>query len=494
MTRLSRLTHEVQRRSLWRVLGRGAWLLVFVGCVGANAILAQSPWHNLPAGAYSVGFRMLDDQDLGRVVRGETEHPRPIRMYLWYPAAESAGPSMRFGRYAALAERDMWPRELTGDLRDRLRYSRRPLARSLGPADFQELVQQPVRAIENASALDGPFPLIVVGQGLYYESPIAQVALCEYLAGQGFVVTTAPLIGTHSPLVKLDEEDLETQVRDLEFVVAEARRLPYVSADKLGVVGFDMGGMAGVILSMRNPGVDAFVSMDSGILGDHPSGLPAISPDYDPTALRSPWLHIQQRAFYVDPVDGDYESLFDAAVHSERYLMLTDGMEHVDFTSYALVDGRKEVVGYWRASEPDHVENHERLVRYLAHFFAGFLQESPEGLVFLEEEPARVAPGTNATMEHRSSLRAPITYAEFVRELLSGDGEQAVARVRDVRETDPTNVLLDDAHLYRLAFSLFFTWQLEEEARAVIELGLALHPENEWGRPFLDFLDQRPRG
>ena len=36
---------------------------------------------------------------------------------------------------------------------------------------------------------------------------------------------------------------------DLEFVIAQARRFSFVSQDKLGVFGFDMGGMAGLILA-----------------------------------------------------------------------------------------------------------------------------------------------------------------------------------------------------------------------------------------------------
>ena len=63
------------------------------------------------------------------------------------------------------------------------------------------------------------------------------------------------------------------------------------SRDKLGVMGFDMGGMVGLILAMRNAGVDAFASVPAGILFPHPSGLPASSPDYDPLALQVPWLH-----------------------------------------------------------------------------------------------------------------------------------------------------------------------------------------------------------
>ncbi len=132
---------------------------------------------------------------------------------------------MLFGRYAALAEDDVWPIEIAGPLRERLSFSCHALARSLGPDGFEALGEQSVRAFENAEPLPGPFPLIVIGQGLYYESPIAFAALSEYLAGRGFVVATCPLVGTHTQLVKLDIEDLETQVRDLEFVIARALAL-----------------------------------------------------------------------------------------------------------------------------------------------------------------------------------------------------------------------------------------------------------------------------
>jgi dienelactone hydrolase len=319
---------------------------------------------------------LLVEQDGSRYVSASDDtgtHTRPIRVYVWYPAKAPSKP-MRFGRYAALADDDVWPAEISGRLRDVLKFSRGPLARSLAPAAFEALLQRPMLAAENAKPAAGRFPLIAIGQGLYYESPIALVALGEFLAGRGFVVVTTPLVGTNSTVVRVDAQDVETQVRDLEFAIARARRLPFVSGDRLGVLGFDQGGMAGVLLAMRNRDVDAFASFDSGIMYPHPSGLPQASPSYDPAALRVSWLHATSPLAMDRPQDPAVKSLFDTAVHSNRYLLVTEGMSHVDFTSYGLIGGRRAMPGYWGDPAPETARRQGIVADYLSHFFDAFLR------------------------------------------------------------------------------------------------------------------------
>ena len=453
-------------------------LSMWVGLGMSLDAVAQPTWHNLEAGEQAVGFRLLQERDATRVVAGPTDQARPVRIYLWYPAAASPGiPPMRFGRYAALAEDDVWPIETIGPLRERMSYSRHVLARSLGPDGFEALGQQPVRAFENAAPLPGPFPLIVIGQGLNYESPIAFAALSEYLAGRGFVVATCPLVGTDTPFWKPDVEDLETQVRDLEFVIARMREFPHVGPDKLGVMGFDVGGMAGLILTMRNPGVDAFASLQSGILFPHPTGLPAASPDYDPLKLRIPWLHASARG--TPPPDVQAASLFESAVHSERYHLQIDDLKHEDSTSYALAEGRNAILGFWSAWELGGVKRHEILSRFASEFFTAFLMDSPESLAFLSgaSQQAMAGPGPFA-IEHRSAAPPPITYAQFVDALLTGDAASAIERVRGLRGIEPLHILLKDSYLYRLAYSLLYRWGLSDEALQVSKLNVDLNPSS----------------
>ncbi len=386
---------------------------------------------------------------------------------------------MTFGRYAALAEDDIWPAEIAGPLRERLQYARRPLARSLSQEAYQALLQLSMRAAENSEPSAGPFPLIALGQGLYYESPVTFAAFAEYLAGHGFVVVTTPLSGTNSPLVKLDTQDLENQVRDLELAIAHARELPFVSDNVLGVLGFDMGGMLGVLLSMRNRDVDAFASLDAGILFEHESGLPRSSPGYDPAALRIPWLHATPPRDLRPPSDSA-DSLFETAVHSERYLLVTEGMGHVDFTSYALVEGRSEMLGYWGPPRPSGVEAHKAVARYVLEFFAAYLSQDAASHERLSRPP-EIA-GARMTLERRPATPASISYDEFVAEVVAGRGEHAVTRLRTAAVTNPEHVLLEETYLNRLAQNLLFTWGLADEALPVIELLNELHPESMVGR------------
>jgi hypothetical protein len=481
----SKSWHEANGGRWMRMLRYAALLLgvLLLADAFSQTDSAAGGAFGLEPGEYAVGFRLLEERDDSRAVTGGIAagtHPRPIRVYLWYPAAgtEDAAP-MRFGRFVSLADEDIWPAEISGALREALGFSRRALARSLGPEAMQALAERPVRAVENAQALEGPFSLIVIAQGLYYESPIAFAALAEHLAGRGFVVATTPLVGTDSPIVKLELPDLETQVRDLEFVIARARRLPFVSAERLGVFGFDMGGMAGLILAMRNPDVDALLTADAGILHPHPSGLPAAAPDYDPSALRASWMHATNLARAAPPDElSEANSLFARAVHSDRYLLLSEVMGHVDYTSYALMEDRSAVPFYWAAATPELAAAHRVFAQYVYEFFASVLDRRADSLAALSRAPRELSAGVDLTLEHRAAIPPSISHQELVQKLVAGRADDAVNELRALAALNPDHARLDEPYLWRLGVSLLFTWGLAEEFIPVAELMLELYPSS----------------
>jgi hypothetical protein len=454
------------------------------GVLFLSAALAQprepgaASTYGLEPGDHGVGFRLIEGQDASRAVTGGSggaTHPRPLRTYVWYPAERGAA-TMRFGRYAELAEGDIWPAEIAGAQQAKLKYANRPLARSLGPAGFDALLRQPVVAGENARPLSGPFPLIALNPGLYYESPVVFAALGEYLAGRGFVVASAPLNGTNSPVARIVEVDLETQVRDLEQAIARARELPFVSPDTLGVLGFDMGGMAGLIFSMRSVEVDAYASIGSGLLFEHQSGLPRIAHGYDPLALRVPWFHADRAQNAAPPPNSNQESLFAQATRSDRYLLLIENMDHFDFTSDALVAGPDALVGYWPARTPARAASSRTVAHYVHRFFAAALAHDAGSRAFLAQAPEDSIPGRRVTIEHRAATPVSITYEEFIAAVVAGRADEAIGELRAVAEAEPKHFMLQQESLDRAIRSLLFTWGLGRETLPVIELLAERYP------------------
>jgi dienelactone hydrolase len=462
-------------------------LLAVLGSIGGALAESPSLWGDLEAGPHDVGFRLIEEVDRSRAIRVQhpspVVRPRPIRVYVWYPAKlTEADRPMTFGRYATMADGDVWPDDVLAGARDRMAYEGRPFARSVGEERYAELLEQPVRAVEDAEAAAGRFPLIVIGQGLYYESPVSHAILGELLASHGYVVATSPLVGTHSLLVHLDVVDLETQVRDMEFVVRRVREESFVSPERLGLFGFDMGGMSAVVLAMRNPDVDAFVSVDAGILYGHashiPSGIPFTSPHFDPDLLRAPWLHATQRRFAAPPPEHEGATLFEDAKHSDRYLVLVDGMRHTDFTSYALVQDRDPIRGYWPPEQGGEKERYEAVCLYVSSFFRSYLSGDESGRAFLSRDPAETVPGIPLTIEHRRATPPGPVYADYLNALLAGDLPGAGEIASAVRAGRPDGALSEETVLIRLGYHLLSSWGMSDEGVAVFRLNTELHPQS----------------
>jgi len=132
--------------------------------------------------------------------------------------------------------------------------------------DLASRLTTPMLAVEEAPAGAGPYPLLVLGQGYLYEPPLAQAVLCEYLASNGFIVATSSLLGTARPQVQLTVEDFSTQVADLALLLRRVPSLLPVAPGRVGAGGFDLGGMAALLLQMEEPSVRALVSLDGGLI------------------------------------------------------------------------------------------------------------------------------------------------------------------------------------------------------------------------------------
>ena len=448
-------------------------LCVLISLMAAGAS-AQTPaggfWGGLPDGPFTPGFRLVEVSDATRSFPSEDGTglvPRPLRIYVWYPAGRTSAPPMRFDDYVRMALDDFDTSILPV-----------PLSKGLEAGVLEKLRASSVRAVRGAAAAAGKFPLLVLGQGLYYESPLCHFVLCEFLAAHGYVVATCPLVGTRYRLVNITVEDVETEVRDMEFVLSEARSLPFADPVALGAIGYDLGGMAGLLLTMRHPEVRAYLSFDSSILDKHYTGLPVNHPGYHEETFRVPWMHMLQARFIRPEKDrAAAPSLLERKAFGPSYLVHVPTASHGQYSSYAALGIDRAVPGYWGPPAPDTKLVYEGFCRMSLAFLDGHLKQDAAALEGMLRAGAAPGPGLPAfKVESKSGAAAPPAEDGLVKLILDKGIGRARTSIERLHADHPGITLIKESVLNWLGVHFLYWWGREDEAVGVFELNTVLYP------------------
>jgi hypothetical protein len=421
------------------------WLTILASVL--NAADQKGIW-GWESGPYTAGFRLMEKLDYSRYYPddlGEGENARLIRAFIWYPAKKTILPPMRIKNYV---QTDHLPVQLS---------------KGLPSEELNELLERPTKAVKEADFAEGTFPLLILGQGLYYESPFSHVALCEFLASHGYIVATCPLLGTQYRLVNLNVQDLETEVRDLEFIVGIVRNLFQDRMGELGVIGYDLGGMAGLILSMRNPGVKAFLSLDAGILFGHGSGLPNSHPDYHEGRFTIPWMHMTQARFIKTFRDDQgISTLIDRKSFSDSYLVHVPTDNHGEFSSYATFGIKNALLGYWGSWAPEAQKRYRMICLNALAFFNAYLKQDFKALEEMKTHQMQEA--SVLKMEFKRGQQAPPSESELVHSIIQQGIKKARSVIEDVRNAHPDFIIISEIVLNWLGYHFLYWWGREDEA------------------------------
>lgn len=320
---------------------RHAALLVALAAPAA----AQTPsplWFDLVPGPHPVGFEARYEIDASRDFAGPGSG-RPVRIFLWYPAAPEAAdaPHLTWGDYLDPVTRPR-PTGLADDYRAFLLERETDTARrQFSPLDdalFERLLELPVVAHDTSAWANGRHPLVLHSLGLgdfQQESTV----LWEYLASHGYAIAVVPQLGPTVTDAGLgfDAASLEVQVADLEFALGaiETAGVP-VDASRIGIIGHSAGGMAAFMLAAREPRVAAIAGLEGSFsTGD---GAAVFS------ALEFPFEDL--RASILDARvalkrDLDTTAL-ESSVNAERFVARVGGdappaiATHFDFQNWPL--------------------------------------------------------------------------------------------------------------------------------------------------------------
>lgn len=395
--------------------------------IGVNSVAEESDpssrlplWGHLKAGPFPVGFRSISSSDAGRPAFRdedgkllEENQGRFIQVNLWYPAVPQAGVSiLSFADYFYLRGYET-SSDITTEAAMQRAHDRFWEYIERNPKDLSELLGEiPMAAFSDVEPSKGKFPLVLLAHG----SAMEWCILAEYLASHGFVVVHAPCTGTFEKDLDVGLSGVETEIRDLEFILKQASEFSFVDRNTIATLGFSFGAMGAAGLATRNPDVKAIVSFDGGIGSDWGGYVLSNTPYYDVTRLNVPILHL-----YSNRDPGTDLRWFDDYKYSSRYLVSFSQMRHADFTAHAVLETFLPGI----QSEPpygDAKTGYQWVCRYTLHFLKTYLKDDSLSNEFLNQPPeANGVPPGILTMVHRPGRTLPPDANQLL-ELLKTDG------------------------------------------------------------------------
>lgn len=248
---------------------------------------AQSIFSNeLVLGPYPVGFKTVQSIDYTRApLPSDTKTPlagRAMHIHIWYPAEKTTVTPMLYRDYLALR----FPK--TASIRGGFMQSVAELGgdTSLFQPVYGQLVQSKSPARQGVKIANGQFPLV-----LFPDQVHLQNKLCEYLASWGFIVASPSVQGTFSSPMQYNVAGIETGVADLEFALGYLRK-NYPVKRYFAALGIGFSATLALALQMRNPEMQALVSLEGGITTSFEANLIQRSPYYDLEHCTAPMLVI----------------------------------------------------------------------------------------------------------------------------------------------------------------------------------------------------------
>ncbi len=363
-------------------------LIFFQANLVAQTSLAEI---DLAYGKFKVGFRHYTTSDSTRTYSrvydytNSKEH-RPIPISIWYPSNEnlgSSGPLQIIDYLEILKEEEEWEHLPNEQILNWFYYPNTP-------ANQKHLLEK-ATAYKNSEFAKGKFPLVIYAPS-YQASSIENFALCEYLASHGFVVISSPSRGTQTRWFSNNNAmEMETQARDVEFLMKEVGKIPTIDYDKIALMGFSFGGLSNTIVQNRNDNVKAIVSLDG--TERYQYGLLNQSPYFDPQNTDVPYIHMAQKdipeiVLTEDKIDAELNTrfqLFDNVTNSMVYQLKFHHLTHSHFSTLGVLFAERDT--RQDKSDSEIMKSYKLVTSYTLNFLNATLNDDDKASKFIKNKP-----------------------------------------------------------------------------------------------------------
>ena len=438
---------------------------------------------NLNNGKYKVGFQHYTLIDSTRTYQIHNEYNnqvlnRPIPISIWYPAKPIDGVSKQLtilDYLEVLKEEEEWKDLPNEFLLDWFRYLWNT------PQNRAHLTEE-TTAFSNSIFLNGKFPVIVYAPS-YEASSIENFALFEYLASNGFVVISSPSRGTDTRWLEGGTaKDMETQSRDVEFLLKEIHSYKNIDSDKIALMGFSFGGLSNAITVMKNKNISALVSLDGAERYNYP--VLEKSPFFSLDRLNIPYVHFAQKeipevVLKEDKIPAELNHIFqlyDSLKHSNVYRYRFHDLTHSYFSSFGVLftnrDKRQD------KSDDEIMASYKLLSQHTLQFLNATLKKEEDAKEFIENSPPEN--GISETLvsgKMKKSLATAFDYKDF-NDLAFHQDYQDLIPLYEKTVAKYPRLQLKEGMLNMLGFRMSVNPSMQKQGINVLLLALYIYPKS----------------
>lgn len=460
-------------------------LLALLGAPSTSFAQSNFARHN-PSGPHSVGLQIVEQYDLSRGYRGETDvetgkpitgqRARPIQTLIWYPSARASGRSLTVGDYVKLGVTAV---DFDHPPADRAAMQGKFVAAEvamLSPERANAELAAPMLARRDATPTSGKFPVVIYAPSFNAEA-YENADLCEYLASQGYLVIASPSFGQASRGMTTDLEGVETQVGDIEFLIGYAHTLPQADTGRLAVVGYSWGGLANVMAAAKDSRIQALVALDGSVR--YWPDIVKQSQYLTPARITAPMLYVAAAPKSVEDTAADVnkdQSFLAKMKYADLYKVTMYPYVHANFS---VMFGQRLLAdsGYGAYDKDELSVANGWVETYVSRFLDAYLKGDAASRAFLDAPVAKTgAPRHLLAVDVTKSTGAPPTRAAFAAALHRAGFDKALATYQDFKARDP-GFEIAEPELNRWGYQRLAAGDTRM-AVGVLKLATELHPDS----------------
>lgn len=337
-------------------------------------------WESSKLGAFVVGYKTISAENFGRPFTLSPLSPRVLPIHIWYPASERSAANMKFLEFVKAEQNTHWG-NMSASV---VLYNR--IKQFGDSAKLLKTVKQlegiTTNSVRNASPAPGKFPVVLIGNGLSSDGYIYSI-MAEYLASYGYVVVAYPSLPENiTSGFAFSERGLLNQIDDMEMVMDEITKLPFVDIDKVSLVAWSVGGASQLLYQMKHHLAKAMVSMDAASQYSYGKDLITHSAYYDSTSFKTPFLNLVAAgpARFVVPRSAFF---YDTIATVKQQFTFT-ALSHANFLSL------EQYVVWLEISDPKIKFSYEKMCEVIRLFLDSHLLEKSDSKRKLNSLPSQI--------------------------------------------------------------------------------------------------------